>query len=152
MRDTQEEFMKKASVLRSLLCLPRTCIRGQGFVGCSWGILRFFNTLYHTSDLPPEALEVLSSWKKDQTSVLFILYPVSYLVYLIPLPSLVSLSNLVFSPALYIVVFTFIYIQRLFYDLSLYPPNPEVGEDYYIQGWTKDKIRDKDTRLGKGTR
>ena len=55
--------------LTCLGMLPLIYIRGQGFVGCSWGILRFFDIQAISHQ---EALEVLSFLKPD-FSLVFVL-------------------------------------------------------------------------------
>jgi len=88
-----------------LLCLPRTCIRGQGFVGCSWGILRFFDIQAISHQ---EALEVLSFLEaRLQPCVCLVLFP---------------LPSYILSYTLHVLYLVFVFhIRRLFYDLSLYP-------------------------------
>jgi len=89
-----------------LLCLPRTCIRGQGFVGCSWGILRFFDIQAISHQ---EALEVLS----------FLEARLQPCVCLVPLVPLILLYTVLYLTCL--VSSLHLHIRRLFYDLSLYP-------------------------------
>jgi hypothetical protein len=89
-----------------LLCLPRTCIRGQGFVGCSWGILRFFDIQAISHQ---EALEVLS----------FLEARLQPCVCLVPLVPLILLYTVLYFTCL--VSSLHLHIRRLFYDLSLYP-------------------------------
>ena len=89
-----------------MLCLPRTCIRGQGFVGCSWGILRFFDIQAISHQ---EALEVLS----------FLEARLQPCVCLVPLVPLILLYTVLYLTCL--VSSLHLHIRRLFYDLSLYP-------------------------------
>src|ERR1700719_1054977 len=88
-----------------MLCLPRTCIRGQGFVGCSWGILRFFDIQAISHQ---EALEVLS----------FLEARLQPCVCLVPLVPLILLYTVLYLTCL--VSSLHLHIRRLFYDLSLY--------------------------------
>ena len=68
-----------------MLCLPLICIRGQGFVGCSWGILRFFDIQAISHQ---EALEVLSFLEARLQSCVSLVFS---LVSLVPLVSRASL-------------------------------------------------------------
>ena len=117
-----------------MLCLPLlplTCIRGQGFVGCLWGILRFFDIQAISHQ---EALEVLSFQKQDFSLVLALCSPCQSCSSCFPCPLVSSLH---------------LPIRRLFYDLSLYPislysivvaqpsaPNPKAARG--LQGITLD--------------
>jgi hypothetical protein len=115
-----------------------TCIRGQGFVGCSWGILRFFDIQAISHQ---EALEVLS----------FLEVRLQPCVCLVPLVPLTLLYTVLYLTCL--VSSLHLHIRRLFYDLSLYPISlysTVVAQPFRSK--SRSRARQGITKLGKENR